>query len=58
MKAGDRNGKVWEVSRLWTTVDDVPHARLAYRDETLAVSVSTLADPQFFVPAPVVVALE
>lgn len=36
----------------WTTVDGVPHARLIYRDETLAVSVSTLADPQFFMTAP------
>lgn len=51
VKVGDRTGKVWEISRLWTTVDDVPHARLVYRDETLAVSVGTLADTEFFLPA-------
>jgi len=50
MKTDDRVGKVWEVSRLWTTADGVPHARLTYRDETLAVSVITLADTQFFTP--------
>ena len=53
VKAGDPTGKVWEVSRVWTTVDGVPHARLVNRNETLMVAVGTLADPDFFVPAPV-----
>ena len=51
IKADDRIGKVWEISRLWTTVDGVPHARLTHQDETLAVSVSTLSDAKFFTPA-------
>lgn len=57
MKADDRLGKVWEVSRLWTTVDGVPHARLVNRDETLAVSVGTLSDPKFFMPVPSMVSV-
>ena len=52
MKTADHTGKVWSVSRVWTTVDGVPHARLVNRHETLMVAVTTLADPDFFVPAP------
>ena len=48
IKANDQTRKIWEVSRLWTTVDGVPHARLVNRHETLMVSVSTLADQEFF----------
>lgn len=47
-KFADRTEKKWVVSRLWTTVDGIPHARLKNRDETLAVSVITLSDPEFF----------
>ena len=47
-KFADRTAKVWAVSRLWTTVDGIPHARLESRDETLAVSIITLSDPEFF----------
>jgi len=53
LKVGNRLAKVWEVSRLWTTVDEIPHARLVSRGDTLAVSLGTLNDPQFFTPAPV-----
>ena len=52
IKASDRLEKVWEVLKLWTSVDGVPHARLVHGDETLAVSIITLSDPQFFVHAP------
>ena len=54
-KAGDRVGKVWQVAKLWTTVDEIPHARLTTVEgssETLAVSVNALTDLQFFVPTP------
>lgn len=55
MKAGIRFGTVWEVSRLWTAVDGLPHARLnslEYHRETMVVSVVTLNDRQFFAPVP------
>ena len=52
MKSNDQTKKVWEVSRLWTAVDGVPHARLVNRHETLMVSVSTLNDQEFFTAAP------
>ncbi len=55
VKAGDRFGKVWEVSRVWITVDDLLHARLKSvekRSETRIISVITLTDPQFFIPVP------
>jgi hypothetical protein len=58
IKAGNQLAKVWEVSRLWTTVDEIPHARLVSRGDTLAVSLGTLNDPQFFTPAPVAVVME
>jgi hypothetical protein len=54
-KAGDRFGKVWEISRLWTAADGKPHARLTglpTQSETRIVSVATLTDPEFFTPAP------
>ena len=47
-KFADRTEKKWAVSRLWTTVDGIPHARLKNLDETLAVSIITLSDPEFF----------
>ena len=53
MKAIDHTRKIWEVSRLWTTVDGVPHARLVNRHETLMVSIGTLKDQEFFVAVPV-----
>ncbi len=53
MKANDQTRKIWEVSRLWTTVDGVPHARLVNRHETLMVSIRTLEDQEFFVAIPV-----
>jgi hypothetical protein len=53
MKANDQTRKVWEVSRLWTAVDGVPHARLVNQNETLMVSVGTLNDQEFFVAVPV-----
>ncbi len=53
MKANDLTRKVWEVSRLWTTVDGVPHARLVNRHETLMVSIRTLEDREFFETVPV-----
>ena len=54
MKASDQTRKVWEVSRLWTTVDGVPHARLVSQHETLMVSIRTLEDPEFFAAIPMI----
>ncbi|ARJ65944.1 hypothetical protein WV31_09905 [Magnetospirillum sp. ME-1] len=54
MKSNDQTRKIWEVSRLWTAVDGVPHARLVNQHETIMVSLRTLADQEFFVPAPVI----
>ncbi|BAE50881.1 hypothetical protein amb2077 [Paramagnetospirillum magneticum AMB-1] len=51
-KSNDQTRKVWEVSRLWTAVDGVPHARLVNQHETLMVSIRTLEDPEFFVAEP------
>ncbi|EME67524.1 hypothetical protein H261_23075 [Paramagnetospirillum caucaseum] len=54
MKANDQTRKVWEISRLWTTVDGVPHARLVHQHETLMVSIRTLADQEFFTAIPMI----
>jgi len=50
---GDQFGKVWEVTRVWMTVDDLLHARLRSVDkqgETRIISVSALTDRLFFTP--------
>jgi|APMed6443717190_1056831.scaffolds.fasta_scaffold104090_1 hypothetical protein len=55
VKAAIRFGTVWEVVRVWTTGDQLLHARLnsvENHGETLAVSVKTLVDRQFFMPVP------
>lgn len=55
VKAGIRFGTVWEVVRVWTTEDQLLHARLnsvENHGETMAVSASTLIDRQFFMPVP------
>lgn len=55
VKAGIRFGTVWEIVRLWTTGDQLLHARLngvENHGETLAVSARTLVDRQFFMPVP------
>jgi hypothetical protein len=57
VKVGDPPTKVWVVSRVWETVDGLPHARMEncqHQTETRIISVSALTDPQFFVPATVV----
>jgi hypothetical protein len=54
VKVGDPPTKVWVVSRVWETVDGLPHARMEscrHQTETRIISVSALTDPQFFVPA-------
>lgn len=53
VKVDDRLGRVWIVSRLWTAIDGVPHARLEGPEGqgmTMVVSVSTLNDRKFFFP--------
>jgi hypothetical protein len=53
VKVGDRSGLVWEVSRLWKTVDGVDHARLISTinpSDTKAISICTIEDRQFFTP--------
>jgi len=55
VKAGDPPGRAWDVVRLWTTVDGVPHARMennGQQRESRIISVSALTDPHFFSPAP------
>jgi hypothetical protein len=54
VKVGDSPNKVWVVSRVWETVDGLPHARMEnfhHQSETRIISVSALTDPQFFTPA-------
>ena len=53
IKAGIRFGTVWEIVRVWTTEDQLLHARLKgveNHGETMAVSVKDLVDRQFFIP--------
>ena len=55
VKVGDPYGKVWEVTRLWTTDDGLPHARLMSEGrerDTRIMSLSALADDRLFLPAP------
>ncbi len=55
VKTGDPPTRVWVVVRLWTASDGLPHARLEIegrRTETRIMSVSALADRQFYSPAP------
>ena len=55
VKAGIRFGTVWEIVRVWTTGDQLLHARLngvENHGETMAVSAKTLVDRQFFTPVP------
>ena len=59
MKVGSHGANVYEVSRLWTATDGLPHAHLtniAKHGETRIISVSALTDPQFFTPVPAAVA--
>ncbi len=52
-KVQDRFDRVWEVARIWTTVDGLVHVRLKCRDgqgETRIVSAVTLTDSTFFCP--------
>ena len=56
VRAGDPPDRVWVVTRLWTTADGLPHARLKgeSRDgETRIISVSALTDRHFYSPAPI-----
>lgn len=57
-KVGDQFGKVWEVTRVWPTVDDLLHARMRSVDklgETRIISVSALTDRMFFTPVAAIV---
>lgn len=52
VKTDDRLGWVWTVSRLWTAVDGIAHARLNGPENesmTIVVSVATLNNQDFFV---------
>lgn len=52
-KPSDQFGKVWEVTRIWKTGDDLLHVRLVSLDgkgETRIVSVITLMDMAYFLP--------
>ncbi|WP_085373672.1 hypothetical protein [Magnetospirillum sp. ME-1] len=54
VKAGDPPSKAWVVTRVWETVDGIPHARLEnciQQSESRLVSISVLNDPEFFIPA-------
>jgi hypothetical protein len=55
LKVGDSYGRTWEVIRLWTTGDGLPHALLESNDrerDTRIMSLSALIDDRLFVPAP------
>ncbi|OAN56042.1 hypothetical protein A6A04_10430 [Paramagnetospirillum marisnigri] len=52
-KVHDRFDRVWEVARIWTTVDGLVHVRLRCLDgqgETRIISAMTLTDSTFFSP--------
>lgn len=52
-KVDDGLGRVWEVTRLWMTVDGLLHARLAVvggSGESIIVSTMALADRRHFRP--------
>lgn len=54
VKIGDQPNKVWVVSRVWETVDGIPHVRMEsflHQGETRIISVSALMDLRFFAPA-------
>jgi len=55
IKAEDRHAKVWQIAKIWTTVDGVRHVRLinaAVQSDTVMVSARVLMDHQHFLPAP------
>jgi len=55
IKADDRHAKIWEIAKIWTTVDGVRHVRLnnmAVQSDTMMVSVHALTDHQFFFACP------
>lgn len=52
-KIDDDLGRVWEVTRLWVTVDGLLHARLVVRGgsgESIIVSTLALGDSRHFHP--------
>jgi hypothetical protein len=54
VKVGDPPNKVWVVSRVWETVDGIPHVRMEsflHQGETRIISVSALMDRRFYAPA-------
>lgn len=52
-KAGEPNGRVWEIIDLRIAVDGLMHARLescGARKDSITISAYVLSDPQFWVP--------
>lgn len=53
VKADDRLGLAWKVTRLWTTALGIPHAHIekgGLRKETRVIAVSALTDINLFGP--------
>ena len=47
VKVGDPPSKVWEVTKVWSTVDGIPHARIrshAQQSESRIVAITVLSD--------------
>ncbi len=53
VKVGDPPSKVWEVTKVWSTVDGIPHARLHgffQQSESRIVAINVLGDRDFYIP--------
>ena len=53
VKVGDPPSKVWEVTKVWSTVDGIPHARLHrffQQSESRIVAITVLSDRDFYIP--------
>jgi hypothetical protein len=51
VKVGDPPSKVWEVIKLWSTVDGIPHARIrshAQQSESRLVAINVLSDRKHY----------
>ena len=55
IKIGDLYGRIWTVVRIWKATDGLPHARIENDGpghETRIISISALADEDFYIPTP------
>ncbi|WP_236686332.1 hypothetical protein [Paramagnetospirillum magnetotacticum] len=53
VKVGDPPSKVWKITRVWSTVDGILHARLHsffQQSEFRIVAITVLGDRDFYIP--------